>query len=445
MKKYLIQVLSMLYMLIAAISGHAQHQPLSLKDALQSAAKGNRPLHVQIMERIKAREAVQEAQSFRKPSVSANASYTIYSELPVIYLRNESSSPKVNDIKYGGRFALYSNISAQYPILNPMLSSNVRLAKLTEMAENNKVRTIEESISYEITRTYLSLLMNTEQKSVLYQSLQRNERALADSRAFFLQGKSLKTDTLSHYIAVQNLKVAISGLENEHSMASSKLNLLMGAEEGTVYELTDKLIDHEQVHKLNLDSSTVTEALKNRKDLKLLQTDLALAKEQALKFKSAFKPQLSMVASYEMQSQTDDMKFGNSPLARTSFVGLKLSIPVYSGGKKKVQNNISDLTISQKELMILEMNSQIMMELSNIEKNYQQALSELEIQQASVEASQIKYNILYNRYSQGLASRLELDDAELTLTKSRLSWLQASMNIKLLTLEWERATGVLTL
>jgi outer membrane protein len=445
MKKSMIKAFSILLMVLIGRSSHAQHQPLSLKQALQIAAKGNRPLHVQIMERLKAKEAIDEAKSFRKPSISANASYTIYSELPVIYLRNETSSPKVNDIKYGGRFVLYSNISAQYPIMNSMLTSNIRLAKLNEMSEKNKISTIEESISYNITRTYLSLLMIAEQKSVLNQSLLRNEKALADSRAFFLQGKSLKTDTLSHYIAVQNLKVAISALENERELAFSKLNLLMGVEKDTVYELTDKLIDNVSMHTLTLDSSVVNEAVQNRKDLKLMQTDLAIAKEQAEKFRSAYKPQLSVVASYEMQSQTDDLKLRNSPLARTSFVGLKFNIPIYSGARKKIQNNLSDITISQKELMISEMNSQIMMELSNIEKNYGQALSERAIHEANVEASQVKYNILYNRYGQGLASRLELDDAELALTKSRLSLVQASLNLKLLVLEWERAIGALTL
>ena len=58
------------------------------------------------------KEAIKEAESFLRPSVALNSSYNVFAERPVIYLRNETASPKVNDVKYGGSFAFAGAVTS---------------------------------------------------------------------------------------------------------------------------------------------------------------------------------------------------------------------------------------------------------------------------------------------------------------------------------------------
>ena len=63
---------------------------ISMQDAFIIASKGNRPLMIESIRLRKADEAIRESRSYLLPSVSANASYNVYGERPVIYLRNGS-------------------------------------------------------------------------------------------------------------------------------------------------------------------------------------------------------------------------------------------------------------------------------------------------------------------------------------------------------------------
>jgi outer membrane protein TolC len=431
--------------LFPAINLGAQPANLSLAQALQIAAKGNRTIQVQQLEYIKAADAIHEAQSQLKPSVNANASYTLYSELPVIYLRNESASTKVNDVKYGGHFAFDGNIVAQYPIINPALNSKVRLAKIDEQSARHTTRRVEEELAYNITRLYLGLLMNMEQQKVLSQSLLRNEKALADARSFFLQGKNLKTDTLSQFIAAQNLRVSISALENEKKIALINLNQLMGSDDTSSYVLIDDLSVLVENSQIFADINFFDKAIASRPDFALMESEISRAKEQVVQVGAAYKPQLWATGVYQLQSQTDNLQFWNGALPRTSFVGVRLTVPLYSGNRKKFQTSQADVQIKTKQLLLSELKSQVNNELITIKLRYEQALSEWQVQKQITEAAQINYKMQYERYRHGLSTRLELDDAELQLTKSNLGLLQATLNKRLLVLEWDKATGNLHL
>ncbi len=258
----------------------AQTKPLSLHEALQLASKGNRQLQIKWLESEKATEAVKEAQSFLLPSVAANGSYNIYGERPVIYLRNEVASPKLNDVKFGGRFAFDANINASYPLLNPVLKSNVRLTGFHEKISRQEIKATAEDLALTISQLYLSILMNKEQQAVLSQSLLRNEQALNDSRSLFLQGKSLKTDTLSNYISVQNLKAGIAALESNYAVLSVQLKQLMGIEDGSEFTLTDSLGFAGE--KLNITSTGLSIALENRTDVQMQALRIDQSKEMCI-------------------------------------------------------------------------------------------------------------------------------------------------------------------
>lgn len=444
MKKISILILGLSSIAFTRLAAQDSSRQLSLSMALELAAKGNKTLQAQQLETFKANEAVEEAKSYRKPSVNAQASYTIFAELPVIYLRDESASPKVNDVKYAGHFAFDGSIGAQYPLVNPVFESRIRHAKIDVQQADLKTRMSNENIAFHVTRLYLGLLMNTEQQEVLLQSLQRNERALADAKAFYLQGKALKTDTLSHHLAVQQLKLALSNLASDRRNAFSQLNVLLGTADSTNWELTDKIANNFPSSLHETENISFEQLIQQRHDIRLSNIELLKNKEQLNTTRAAFKPQLWATAAYQIQSQTDDFQFWKAPVPRTSFVGVRLNVPIYSGNRLRHQRTQAQLNIQQKELAIAELTSQANAELSTIERNYQQAQHEWKVQQERAQAASVSYNMLYDRYRHGIATRLELNDAELALTQAKLSTLQASYKINLLQLEWQKATSQLT-
>lgn len=438
-----IMLLSALSLTINSIN--AQTKKITLKEALQLASKGNRQLQIQVLQNQKMEEIVKEAKSFLLPTVSLNTTYSIYGERPVIYLRNETAPQKVNDVKFGGRFVFDGNIIANYPIVNPVAKSNIRIEGFNQEIQKQETRNAEEQLALDITQLYLTTLVTKERKSLLEQSLRRNDRALKDSRSLFLQGKNLKTDTLSNYISVQNLTAAISALNNNINVLSVQLKQLMGVENNVQIEFTDSLSISIDEAMFQITSSGLAVAIDNRKDLKIQSLILDQRKEQLTGAKAEFKPQLSIVAQYQIQTQEDNLHFWNYGFPRTSFAGIRLNIPIYSGGRLKYRASQSQIEIEKNELAVIELKHRIQTELISLSANLQEAYNQWQIQKQNVEAAEINYTMMNDRYRNGMGSRLELTDAELALTKAKLDNLHSIYTIRLAETELKKALGILNL
>ena len=161
--------------------------------------------------------------------------------------------------------------------------------------------------------------------------------------------------------------------------------------------------------------------------------------------KASFRPQLSAIAQYQVQNQSDNLKLWNYAFPRTSFAGLKLSIPLFSGNRLKYRSSQSQLTIQQNELALTELENKIQTEIVTLSANLQEAYNQWSIQQQNVEAAQINYSMMNDRYRYGLGNRLELTDSELALTKAKLDNLQSVFSIRLIELQFKKAIGILKL
>ncbi|GAB2675126.1 TolC family protein [Flavihumibacter cheonanensis] len=442
--KYAYYIISSLFLLILNGPGlNAQVRTLSLQESLNLAAKGNRQLQIKVLESKKAAEFKMEAESNTKLSVTLNSSYQVYTERPVIYLRNESLDPKIQDTRFGGRYAFDATVLAHLPIYNPAVQNNIRLAEINYDLSKLNSKVAEEEIAFEIATTYFIILYQKEQINVLKQSLHRNEMALKDSRSLFFQGKNLKTDTLSNFISIQSILASISSLQNNIQVLSIQMKNLMGLDDSLQIECIDSLLLVEiPTTKTEMDNVI---AIENRKDFQV-QTKLIEKSKQELKFsRSLFKPQISFIGQYQVQNQADNLKFWNYSLPRTSFAGVRLSVPVYSGGKMKSKERQGLISINQHELALEDLKNKISTEVVSLKLNLKEAYTQLSIQKQRTEAAQINYSMMNDRYRNGLGNRLELTDAELGITNAKLQELLWKYNIRLVDLRIRKAVGLLEL
>jgi outer membrane protein len=84
-------------------------------------------------------------------------------------------------------------------------------------------------------------------------------------------------------------------------------------------------------------------------------------------------------------------------------------------------------------------------ELAAIISRWKEANAQLNIHKTTVDAAELNYTMMNDRYKNGLSSRLELTDAELALTQGKINYLQAVYHLKVLYVELQRALGLLKL
>ncbi|NML22596.1 TolC family protein [Pseudoflavitalea sp. G-6-1-2] len=427
------------------IQAKAQTMELSLEQALRTAAKGNRSLLIRSLEYSKSELAIKEAKSYRLPEVSLNSSYLVNTELPVIYLRNEQATPKPGDVQFSGRYAFLATLQARYALINPANRSNIKLAGIDNELKREEAKNTEESLALDISTLYLRILLLKEQQTVLQQSLQRNELALSDSRLLFIQGKNLKSDTLSNFIAVQNLRAGLSELRNNSVVQLQQLKQLLGLNAATELILTDSLVQSGWNPDLLPITENVSQSVAGRTDLKMQSLQLNRSRIALEQVKAVFRPKLHAIGAYQLQAQADHPQPWNYAYPRSSFVGLSLDIPIYSGSRLSHKSRQSGISIQQNELALAELESVAQTEVITLKANLNQAYDQWQIQKQNVEAAKVNFDMVSDRYRHGLGTRLELSDAELALTKNKLGILQTSFSLQLAELQLKKATGQLKL
>lgn len=436
-----------LMLMAGSISLNAQQTMLSLSEALEMARNGNKQLQVQALEEIHSGALTRETRNAYLPNIAAGASYMRYFDRQIIFMPGYfvgSTSP-VEDVAVGGKNALNGFVSLYQPIVEPSIISQLQVDKLNEQIEKEKTTDVQRQIAHKIATLYLNMLWMNEQTGLLEQSLQRNIKALEDTRLLFLQGRAIKADTLSNFIAVENLKSAVSYLKNNIEVSELDLKRLIGMETENRLVLTDKLEFDPASNQLQFGS--VEEALKiateNRQDLNIQQLIIDLQQKKLAATRASLIPKLGFIGQYQVQAQADDFRLDTWP--RTSFLGIQLYVPIFDGNHTRAQTVQAKIKTEQETVRLNNLKDEIKTQLSTILSKWQEARRQLNIQQTQVQSAELNHQMMEERFKNGQSTRLELTDAELLLTQSKLSHLQAIYTLKVLNIELQNALGMLEL
>ncbi|MDR6782357.1 outer membrane protein [Pedobacter africanus] len=447
MKTKFLNILLALLPLFSGKTLYAQEKTLTLAEALALAAKGNKELQIQTLEEIRYKEITRETQSRLLPNISANAVYSRYFDRQVIFLPGSfaGTDKPVQDVAVGGKNTFNSFFSLTQPLLMESARRQKQAAMINEKIQKEKTTDLQSQLAFQVSAGYFNLLLMSSQLRLQQQSLWRNTRALEDTKALFAQGRGLKVDTLRSYIAVENLKSSISYLRNNIEVNGIQLKKLIGLNEDVEIKPTDSLnIGSEQAEFHMLDHVLKTAEL-NRHDIRLQKLSVEQEQKQLSVNKSQRLPQVSIIGQYQLQAQADNLSLGNYAWPRTSFVGLQLTVPVFNGNRTNAQINQARIKVRQEKIRLDDLREEMNAELAAIISRWKEANAQVIVQKTTVEATELNYRMMNDRYKNGLSSRLELADAELSLTQSKINYLQSIYNLKVLHVQLQRSLGLLKL
>ncbi|WP_306354125.1 TolC family protein [Flavobacterium sp. '19STA2R22 D10 B1'] len=449
MKTNLLYIVIVLLFISSSTPLLAQKRTLALTDALEMAKQGNKALQVQVLEEIHAKEMTRETNGRLLPSISANAGYSRYFDRQVIFLPGSfaGTDKPVQDITVGGKNVYNAFLSLYQPILAPTTYQLTKVSTINETIVKEKTADLKSRVALLVSTRYLDILMMNSQLDLLEQSLQRNIKALQDSRSLLAQGRGLKSDTLRSFIAVANLKSSVSYLKNNITVTSIELKRLIGLEDSGEIELTDNLdltIQTDQNEFYQVDEA-IQIAEKNRKDLNIQKLTIDLQQKKLNAIQAELLPQLALIGQYQVQAQEDNMELNQYVWPRTSFLGLQLTVPIFNGNRTRSQINQAKIKTLQEEIRLNDLKDEVKTELATIISKWKEAITQLGIQETTVKSAELNHRMIDDRFKNSLSSRLELTDAELALTQASIHYLNAVYNLRILHVELQHALGLLTL
>lgn len=426
----------------ALFTGTAQSVSLSLQEAVSLANKNNRTLKIADLDISVAKEQVRVAKSLSLPSASLGGQYTHYFVLPAFFGFGETNgnNSKIPYSRIGGRDQFAATVAASYPIYNPSARPSIRAAQLQERAGRTdyKARTIDVTAS--VKQTYIGILVLNERLKLQHESLQRNQKALADARSLLAQGRGLRVDTLRAYTSVKNLQPDILKLTYAIDVGKLQLVTLIGLDSLSDLSLTDSLSISSS--ELIPEETTLYEDAKTRRpDLQVLNLQQQISEQQTALAKSLRLPVVSLLGQYQVQSQARRFDFANAYWPSATFAGASVTVPLFTGYSTQAKIKQAKLAQEQSAVRITDAEKQLKTEVRQVVANLHETFERMNTQSQVKETAKLSYDIIQYRYSKGVASRLELTDAELALTTAQLNYLESVFDYLSARIELDRTRG----
>lgn len=427
--------------LLMISSGVSAQQKLSLSEAVALAAANNPELKASQLDNEIADWKKTSARSLFLPTLGVSGQVNHYFQRnPFFGFGADTQADKIPFGRFGGEDQVGVVLQAVQPLYNPVAGSILKQAQIGERQSGLQVRQSSINIISQIKETYLQILVLQERLAVEHESLKRNQRVLRDSKSLFLQGKALRVDTLRAYTAVRNLEPRIIKLQYAIETGKLQLKTLTGIRENEI-ELTDSLTV--QISVATPDESEIYQsALRNNPEFQLLNLSIEAQRQQLAAAKLARLPQLSAVAQYQVQSQTNSFEFRNAYYPASSFVGVQLFVPVFTGLNTKAKTQQANLTLTQTKIRADYAVEKLRSRVHEVVALSRESLERLHTSASVRETAELSYEIIQYRYRNGIASRLELSDAEFELNSAKSNYLEAVYDYLSSGIAISRLTGV---
>ncbi len=420
-------------------SAVAQAQPatptvFSLKESIAYSLTNNPTSTIYKNEVLIAKQKKTEALAGYLPQVNGTGTFDDNLKRQVTVLPAGAFSKEEVKLQFGNQY----NTSLVAQVDQTIFDRTITVAK-----EANRVNTLladlkllqnNETIIYNTIAAYYQILTINEQEKLLVENEKKYEEMLRILQLQYEKGVAKKIDYDRIRVSQSNIKSQLSLLKTNKELALNKLKFAMGMDLAQTIAINDSLNYSMQVS-MPIDTKLET---KNLLDYKILSNNIKLQQLDVERKKFAFYPTLSGYARYGAQTFGNDFSksFGN--WFDYSSMGLKLSIPIFDGNRKKSQ-------LAQSRLSLLNAEENLKISSRNYELQFQNANTALFRSYTSMndnkETLELASDILKNtslQYQKGAASLTDFLNSDYSFKEAQSNYISSLLNFLTARVDFEK-------
>ncbi|MFD0939754.1 TolC family protein [Pedobacter boryungensis] len=377
------------------------------------------------------------------PQVSASADFNDFlnvatSLVPAIFFDKDAAPGATIPVKFGVKYNSTVGINATQLLFDGSYLVGLKASKTyKELSTKNTARTrIETAVA--VTKAYYSVLISNEQLTLIDANLERLKKSLNDTEQMLKNGFVEKIDVDRLSVLNNNL---MTERENVIRLLALNLNLLkfqMGLTINSNITLLDKITSVNTDQTPILNDGTVYQ---RRIEYSLLQTQKKLNELDVKRYKSAFLPTLAAFGNYSRSFQGDNFSSLYDKSFPTSLVGLKLSIPILSGGQKLYDVRNAKLESLKTDNNLINLKNSIDLEVAQAQTTYLNGQKSLENQKRNMELAKEVLRVTKIKYDQGVGSSLEVTTAETSLKEAQNNYINALYDMLINKVNLDKALG----
>ena len=351
-----------------------------------------------------------------------------------------SGSGKRDDgIKMGLDNSYQLGFSASLPLIAPQLWKSLKLSDSQILESIEQARSSRQSLVNQVKNAYYGLLLAEDSYKVIEQNMEMARFTADLYQRQFEAGTASQYDVLRTQVAMRNIEPELTQAQITIRQARLQLLLLMGISDYFELKPDVALADYEKT--MYDRTMAMSRDISRNSDLRLLDIRTEMLSRTLTVQRMAWFPTLALTANYSWTSSSNGSPFKNFRWNPYSMVGLSLSLPIFEGGQRYSRIKQAKIQVDemqwQRDNLVNSINMQVDLAFENIQLNVKQIDSCSE----SVRQATAAHDIVKRSFEIGAASYLDLRDAELALTRSRLAYNQSIYNFLVASSNLEQLVG----
>ena len=394
--------------LLFATALHAQERVLTLKELFALADKNSKSIQMHQLAVQEARQGTKVARNAYLPSLNVRAEASYIGD-GCMTERDFSGAVHADMPHWGNSFVVKAQ---QVVYAGGSIKSNVEQSRLQQQVAEQEHLNNRQNLRFMLAGYYLDLFQLRNQELVYRKNIEQTHMLVKDMQAAYRQGTALKSDITRYELQLQNLELGLTSTVNRLNVLNHKLVTTIGLTPetrivpDTVY-LRQQLVENRR-------EDEWTAGISEAPAMQLTDLGVRLEKNRRKLIQAERRPHISLSATNEL---TGPILIEVPPLNNNFtywFVGIGVSynIDALFKGKRKLRQ--ADLAIQRQQAKRQLAEEELENAIHEAYINLQEAYTRLRTQQKSVQLAHENFDIVRQRYMNGLALITDMLDASNT-------------------------------
>ncbi|MGY4538318.1 outer membrane protein TolC [Mucilaginibacter sp. UYNi724] len=331
-------------------------------------------------------------------------------------------------------------VNASQVIYNNDVLQASRASKYSRQYYKQNTESSKIDVVSDVSKAFYDVLLSQRQLDIIKEDIVRLRRSLKDAYSRYQAGVVDKTDYKQATIALNNSLASQKQTSEAIKSKTALLKQIMGfnPEKGLALTYDSAHLTSEAV----IDTNQMLNYT-NRVEYRLLQTQKNLLSLNISYYKWGFLPSLSATGGYSLAYFNDSFSKLYNNGYPTSFAGLSLTFPIFTGGKRLQNLAKARLQVERSDLDLINSRNTINTEYAQALADYKSNYNNWIILNENVTLAKDVYKVVDLQYREGIKTYLDVIVSQSDLRTAELNYYNALFQLLSSKIDLQRSLGTL--
>lgn len=379
------------------------------------------------------------------PNISGSAASTVFFQTPVTLVPAEffGGTPGTSiAVNFQPKYNANATVNLKQVLFDGTVFVGLKARQTALDYYQKAIDVTDENVRANIYKVYYQLVVSKRQMEQIDANIGRAEKLLSDAKAMYQNGFQEALDVDRATVQLANLQTQKLSTQSTIDNGYFGLKYLLGMPIKDSLVLTSTFSEDDLKRGVLNDTAHKYE---DRNDYQYLLLSKKLGDYNIKRYKYSYWPTIDLNGSYQKNALANQYNFfkREGTWYSTSYAGLSVNIPIFSGFEKDANLKKARLQQQQVENQIEYLKISIDNDVSQAQNKFRAAIITVDNQKKNMVLAESVYDQTKKKYELGLASNTDITNAQADLIIAQTSYINALYDGVIAKVDYFKAIGKL--